>query len=100
MTDIYDVRIDGGFPATIAVPCSGEACRLVGSAAPVFGAPQSVAFNGAGNPLVISTAKKLTVSKHKKTKKTKKKNRKRKARRGRKASRGSVGAHKANGRGR
>jgi len=96
VADIYDVRIDGGFPAPSSVPCSGEGCRLVGGAAPVFGTPQSVAFEGAGNPPAASPEK-MTV-KHKT--KVKKKKRKKKARKSHKASHRSVGGRKASGRGR
>jgi WD40 repeat protein len=54
--DLYDARVDGGFPAPPAPPVceagetfSGEACRGAGSVPGLFGAPGSVAFSGAGN---------------------------------------------------
>ena len=106
VADVYDARIDGGFPASSSVPCSGEGCRLVPSAAPVFGAPQSEVFFGAGNlspaalvkPRALGAKKKPT---KKKSKKKKSKGRKaRKAQRDRKARGSSFGSRKANGRGR
>ncbi|MGN6274487.1 MAG: TolB family protein [Solirubrobacterales bacterium] len=48
--DIYDARIDGGFPeAKPAAPCSGEACQGEPSAQPGFEAPGSQGFAGKGN---------------------------------------------------
>jgi hypothetical protein len=48
--DIYDARIDGGFPAPpILTPCQEEACQGVPGAAPLLGTPASTTFSGAGN---------------------------------------------------
>src|ERR1019366_3502905 len=48
--DIYDARIDGGFPAPPPEPsCSGESCQGSSSSAPGFGASGTSSFTGAGN---------------------------------------------------
>jgi len=48
--DIYDARIDGGFPAPAPEPsCSGEACQGTQSSSPTFGTPGSQSFIGGGN---------------------------------------------------
>jgi hypothetical protein len=48
--DLYDARIDGGFPApTREASCSGEACQGAQSPSPVFGVPGSQSFAGGGN---------------------------------------------------
>lgn len=54
--DLYDARVDGGFPAPPVFPVceaeagpSGEACRGTGSAPGVFAAPGSVVFSGPSN---------------------------------------------------
>jgi hypothetical protein len=47
-----DARVDGGFPSSTTVPCSGEACQ--GAPAPQPqppGTSASAAFNGPGSPL-------------------------------------------------
>jgi hypothetical protein len=57
LMDVYDARIDGGFPApTPEPPCSGEECEGTPSAAPTLGSPGSVAFTGGGNLTPGSTA--------------------------------------------
>jgi hypothetical protein len=49
--DVYDVRVNGGFPEP-PVPvagCSGDGCQGAQAQAPAFDAPSSAAFTGAGN---------------------------------------------------
>jgi hypothetical protein len=50
--DLYDARVDGGFPAP-AVPaeCKGETCQAPVAPAPALGAPASAVFAGPGNLL-------------------------------------------------
>jgi hypothetical protein len=63
LSDIYDARIGGGFPAPAApLVCSGEGCQGSISAPPVNGAPSSATFAGAGNitPPVPVEPKQLT----------------------------------------
>ncbi len=50
LEDIYDARIDGGFPATGASGCKGEGCQGPSGPAPAFGQPGSASFGGAANP--------------------------------------------------
>jgi hypothetical protein len=47
--NIYDARIDGGFPPPTP-PLKCTSCQGVGSPAPLFNVPASVSFMGAGNP--------------------------------------------------
>jgi hypothetical protein len=50
LQDIYDAKIDGGFPAPKPEPsCSGESCQGSRSAPPAFGAADSESFVGVGN---------------------------------------------------
>jgi len=52
--DIYDARIDGGFPASTPEPsCSGEACQGTQSSSPTFGTPGSQTFTGGGNQTAL-----------------------------------------------
>jgi hypothetical protein len=74
--DVYDVRVDGGFPSYTPPPCSGEACKPpVTPAPPIYQAPPSATFFGAGNPAqaltkaVRAKPKKKARSKRKKAKK-------------------------------
>jgi hypothetical protein len=48
--DIYDARVDGGFPAPSAEPtCSSEACQGAATPLPTFEAPGTASFGGDGN---------------------------------------------------
>lgn len=57
LVDVYDARIDGGFPAPTPEPsCAGEACQGAPSSGPVFSAPATQSFTGGGNLTPGSTA--------------------------------------------
>jgi len=61
LIDLYDARIDGGFPAITQPACTGTGCQGVPNAPPIFATPSSVTFNGVGNlpaPTVKATVKK------------------------------------------
>ena len=50
--DVYDAKVGGGFPVTVAAPActTAEACRTASPPTPaVFGAPPSATFAGPGN---------------------------------------------------
>jgi hypothetical protein len=75
--DLYDARVDGGFPSGSPPPCGGEACRPPVTPAPaIYGAPPSATFVGPGNPSAQPSTgaavkqkqapKKRKASKHKK----------------------------------
>jgi hypothetical protein len=52
-TNIYDARMDGGFPSPArAVECTS--CQGVGSPPPQFNAPASMTFTGADNPSIAA----------------------------------------------
>jgi hypothetical protein len=58
--DVYDARVDGGFPvSTEPPPCdNGDSCKGPVSPQPsVFGAPASATFSGAGNLTPVPTSK-------------------------------------------
>ena len=64
LRDVYDARVDGGFPAASVTPpaCgSADACRGPAAVGQGLGSPASAAFSGAGNltppPQQVSTAK-------------------------------------------
>jgi hypothetical protein len=89
--DVYDARIGGGFPAYAPPPCSGEACKPPATTPPpIYQAPPSATFFGAGNPAAPSVPAKAKakaktkVGSKKKTKARKKVKQKRGARRARK----------------
>jgi Tol biopolymer transport system component len=54
--DIYDARVDGGFPVTTPLQCSGEACQGASALQPQPpGTSASAAFNGPGSPVAAET---------------------------------------------
>jgi hypothetical protein len=56
-TDIYDARIDGGFPAPTPEPaCAGEACQGSPPASPAFGTPGTASSASGGNLTPGSTS--------------------------------------------
>jgi hypothetical protein len=62
-SDIYDARVGGGTAAQnmVALPCASEnACHGAASSPPVFGAPSSATFAGAGNLPPQTSAKAVT----------------------------------------
>jgi hypothetical protein len=89
--DFYDARICTAgepcvaAPAPVAAACGGEACRGAAGASPVFGAPGSAVFSGAGN-LAPAQATPVAAPKKKSKPKKKKARKPRRKRRGRKAA--------------
>jgi hypothetical protein len=48
--DLYDVRVEGGFPLTAKVfPCEGNSCQGPATPSPGVSSPASSAFSGPGN---------------------------------------------------
>jgi hypothetical protein len=94
LTDLYDARIDGGYPepSPAPVPCDGDACQGVPSAVPSFDTASG--FNGLGNqhPSTPASVKKKVKPKTKRHAKKHAKHHGRRARRSR--------ARKSNRRGR
>jgi hypothetical protein len=99
LVDVYDARVGGGLVAqnqpAPAAACEGEGCRPVAGGVPVFGAPVSATFAGAGNPVppaaVVTAPKPKPKAKHKaKHKVLRRKGRKRRG--ARKAAQGGRGA--------
>jgi hypothetical protein len=76
--DVYDARVDGGFPSLAPPACSGTSCQGVPASPPLFATPPSVTFSGVGNfppttPLAAGVkAKQKTKAKSKKPKQRKK----------------------------
>ncbi len=57
--DVYDARVDGGFPASVPLQVcdNGDSCKPPATPQPgVFGAPASATFSGAGNPAPATAA--------------------------------------------
>jgi hypothetical protein len=64
--DVYDARINGGFPAPVPPnPCEGDKCQNQAAAPPAFLGPASASNNGKGN---ANGRKKPNPCKHKKKK--------------------------------
>ena len=56
-TQIYDARVDGGFPyRPFTTGCNSGQCQGPQTPAPVFGAPASATFVGLGNPVSAASA--------------------------------------------
>ncbi len=91
--DIYDARVDGGFPAPAVSPsCSGDACQGALSAAPTLLSPGSEFQAGGNPPLVGEPAAQLQAKPKAKAKKAKaKKGKKRAKRRVDRAMKAAVG---------
>jgi hypothetical protein len=75
--DVYDARIDGGFPSVAPSSCVGEACQGPLSGAPVLLSPGSEFQAGGNPPLTGSTPAAAPKAKAKVKKKVKRKRRKR-----------------------
>ncbi len=56
LLDVYDARIDGGFPEASVPPggCSGDTCQGPPSVPSLLNAPASATFSGLGNPIPAS----------------------------------------------
>jgi hypothetical protein len=69
--DVYDARVDGGFPVSVTVPVcdNGDSCKAPVSQQPgVFGAPASATFSGAGNLAPVTAVKPVVKAKAKRCK--------------------------------
>jgi hypothetical protein len=90
-TQIYDARVDGGFPyRPFTTGCDSGQCQGPQTPAPTFGAPASATFVGLGNPAPAVSALAVKRQLKPKAKHKKKKTRAKKARKsnhGRRASR-------------
>ena len=96
--DVYDARIDGGFPAPVSPPlCSGDGCQGPLSGAPTLLSPGSE-FQAGGNPPLVSPA---PAAKPKAKKAAKKKIRKKKGtgKKAKKARKAAVRRGYAHGKG-
>jgi hypothetical protein len=55
--ELYDARVDGGFPES-SLACTGAGCQGVPPAPPIFATPSSVTFSGVGNlPSSVGSSK-------------------------------------------
>jgi hypothetical protein len=89
--DLYDARVNGGFPFAQPVSCAGEGCRSAPAGPPVLGVPGSATFSGVGN-LVPATSVRVVKPKPKaKKQKAKAKKRRRRARKRARGARHGVG---------
>lgn len=79
--DVYDARIDGGFPAPAPPPPPCSSCQGVGSPPPLFNVPASGSFFGAPNPVAPVAQAKLKSKSKKKPKPMRRKRKSRAARR-------------------
>ncbi len=76
-TQIYDARVDGGFPyRPFTTGCDSGQCQGPQTPAPVFGAPASATFVGLGNPARPPRRRWSRRSRRRKTEKCKKGSRK------------------------
>jgi hypothetical protein len=59
LVDVYDARVDGGFPTppASAPACEDGACQGTSSPAPLISAPMSATFSGLGNVAPTPTAR-------------------------------------------
>jgi hypothetical protein len=65
-TEIYDARVDGGFPyRPFTSGCDSGQCQGPQTPAPSFGAPASATFVGLGNPVATVTPATVVKSKAK-----------------------------------
>jgi hypothetical protein len=49
LVDLYDARVDGGFPEVTAPACTGTGCQGLPGTPPIFATPSSVTYDGVGN---------------------------------------------------
>ena len=80
--DVYDARIDGGFPAPAPPPAPCSSCQGVGGPPPLFSVPASVSFVGAANPAVTAVKAKPKPKKKKRPRRKRQKGKSKAARRG------------------
>jgi hypothetical protein len=107
LVDMYDARVGGGFPVSVAAPVcdNGDSCKPPVSPQPgVFAAPASATFSGAGNltpvPSAVAVKTKHAKPKAKKSKAKKKRSKaKRKARKAGGSARGGGAGGRQAGRG-